>query len=88
MGVSVSPSPTDFKNPLNSKRYNWILIGNVTPITYNGNTGALSPGTPGAIFYQGNISTQSFELKKNELINLAAKATLQTAVKLLYNFSF
>lgn len=85
-GVTVSPSPTDIDNTLNSKGYNWILIGNITPITFNGTTGALSPGTSGAVFYQGNISTESFRLNKADLNNLSEQATMQTAAKLISNY--
>ncbi len=84
--VTISPSPTDVSNTLNAKGYNWILIGNISPITYNSTTGALSPGTSGAVFYQGNISNESFRLNKADLNNLSKQATLQTVAKILSNY--
>lgn len=83
---TVSPSPADKINTENSKGYNWILIGNIRPITYNSATGALSPGTSGAVFYKGNINTESFRINKSDLNNLSEQATLQTAVKILSNY--
>lgn len=83
---TLAPSPTDVSNTLNTKGYNWILIGNISPITFNRTTGALSPGTSGAVFYKGNISTESFKLNKTELNNLSEEATLQTAAKVFSNY--
>jgi hypothetical protein len=83
--VPLTPSPADVSNADNNRGYNWILVGNISPITYNANTGALSPGTTGAIFYKGNISTENFRLNKSQLNTLYDNAQTQVASKIVSN---
>lgn len=84
LNESLHPSDMDLSNRDINKGYNFVLLGNLSPLSADANH-KLSATVNGAIFYHGNFNTESFRLNQNELKNLSDRAEVETTAKQINN---